>query len=428
MNASKINKFAGALLSALVLVNVNHLYSQDWSKTLIKQQQRVDLRDLGYEKVNEIPVNSSSVTSLLTAGDGMIYGGTSGDEAYLFLFDPAINKVRHLGKIPGHSGIHHSIVEDKAGDIYIGTGKNMFEDFELSKWGEGDDSFDITLWKDIKKHFSSYRGGHLYRYRPGKSNRNVKLTDMDCEVEDLGMPLANNSIYAMTINPEGDQIFGLTYPDGHFFIYDITLKKFSDLGEVDHEKVYHGPERHWRTLPRALICDDSGKVFMTGNKGILKYYDPSAGILIDTEVEVPGDYYYMQFYEDYTAVEYFTRDSAGLIYGGTTDGYLFSFDSQKMELNNLGKVRESRRLRCLTVGKDGKVYIMAGERSTSRPCQFYAYDPFKARFETLGLMIADRSPYYYWRGQQFDCMTTGIDGTIYLGESERMSHLFLYIP
>jgi len=68
MNASKINKFAGALLSALVLVNVNHLYSQDWSNTLIKQQQRVDLRDLGYEKVNEIPVNSSSVTSLLTAG------------------------------------------------------------------------------------------------------------------------------------------------------------------------------------------------------------------------------------------------------------------------------------------------------------------------------------------------------------------------
>ena len=39
--------------------------------------------------------------------------------------------------------------------------------------------------------------------------------------------------------------------------------------------------------------------------------------LLHTEIEVPGDYYYMQFYEDYTAVEYFTRDSAGLIYGGT---------------------------------------------------------------------------------------------------------------
>jgi hypothetical protein len=71
---------------------------------------------------------------------------------------------------------------------------------------------------------------------------------------------------------------------------------------------------------------------------------------------------------------------------------------------------------------------MAGERSTTKPCQFYLYDPQLSRFETLGLLIADRSPYYYWRGQQFDCMTTGLDGTIYFGESERKSHLFLYIP
>ena len=97
-----------------------------------------------------------------------------------------------------------------------------------------------------------------------------------------------------------------------------------------------------------------------------------------------------------------------------------------MQLNNLGKVRESRRLRCITVGKDGKVYLMAGEISTTRPCQFYSYSPEPGRFETLGLLIADRSPYYYWRGQQFDCMTTGLDGTIYLGESERKSHLFLF--
>jgi outer membrane protein assembly factor BamB len=251
---------------------------------------------------------------------------------------------------------------------------------------------------------------------------------MECEVEDLGIPLANNSIYALTINPAGDEIYGLTYPDGHFFIYNIAMKKFTDLGEIDPKKVYHGPERQWRTLSRALICDDSGKVYMSGNKGMLTYYDPDTGKLVDTDIEVPGDYYYLQFYQDYTAVEYFAKDSNGLIYGGTSDGYLFSLDPQNRQLNNLGKVRSSRRLRCLTIGRDGNVYLMAGERSTTRPCQFYMYDPRLGRFETLGLLIADRSPYYYWRGQQFDCMTTGLDGTIYLGESERKSHLFLYIP
>ena len=411
-----------------ILFITGHAYSQDWAKTIIKNQQRVDLRDLGYPGVNEIPVNSSAITSLLTARDGIIYGATSGDEAYFFLFDPTINKVRHLGKIPGHTGIHHSLVEDKDGIIYIGTGKNMFEDVPLSKWGEGDDKLDVTLWKDIKRHFKDYPGGHLYCYHPIASNENVKLVDMNCETEDLGMPLAQNSIYALTINPKGDEIYGLTYPDGHFFIYNIALKKFTDLGEIDSQKVYHGPERQWRTLPRALVCDNSGRVFMSGTNSMLKYYDPEMRKLVTTNIVVPGDYYYIQEYEDYTAVEYFSKDSNGLIYGGTTDGYLFSFDPYKMQLVNFGKVRASRRLRCLTVGKDGKVYLMAGELSTTRPCQFYSYNPKNGGFETLGLLIADRSPDYYWRGQQFDCMTTGLDGTIYLGESERKSHLFFYIP
>lgn len=420
---NKFFLFTGLLLS----VNFN-IFSQDWAKSLITNQQRVDLRDLGYQGVNEIPVNSSAVTSIITAKDGLIYGGTSGDEAYLFLFDPGINKVRHLGKLPGQSGIHHSLVEDKEGNVFIGTGKNIFEDITLSKWGEGDDKFDVTLWKDIKKHFAGYPGGHLFCYNPSKSNEVVKLAGMNSDAEDLGIPLPNNSIYALTINPHGDEIYGLTYPDGHFFIYNIPQKKFSDMGEVDRQKVFHGPERQWRTLPRALICDDSGRVFMSGNKGMLVYYDPDKGKLVDSGIEMPGDYYYMQFYQDYTAVEYFTKNADGLIYGGTSDGYLFSLDPKKMELNNLGKVRESRRLRCLSVGYDGKVYLMAGEISTTRPCQFYAFDPQRGHFEPLGLLIADRSPYYYWRGQQFDCMTTGLDGTVYLGESERKSHLFFYIP
>ena len=409
-------------------LNQYKVLGQDWAKPVIKNQQRVDLRDLGYPIVNEIPVNSRAITSLLTSSTGIIYAGTSGDEAYLFLFDPAINKVRHLGKIPGHSGIHHSMVEDEKGKIYIGTGKNMFEDFSLTKWGEGDDKFDVTLWKDIKNHYKDYPGGHLYSYNPTVSNKNIKLVDMVSEVEDLGVPVPNNSIYSLAINPEVGEIYGLTYPDGHFFIYNISLKKFTDMGEVDPYKVYHGPERKWRTLPRALVCDDSGRVFMSSTHGMLKYYDPEIEKLVSTNIEIPGDYYYMQFYSDYTAVEYFAKDSKGLIYGGTTDGYLFSFDPSKMIIKNLGKVRESRRLRCLTVGNDNKVYLISGEISTTRPCQFYSYDPQSHSFETLGLLIVDRSPYYYWRGQQFDAMTTGLDGTIYLGESERKSHLFIYIP
>ncbi|MBK8884907.1 MAG: hypothetical protein IPN67_21915 [Bacteroidales bacterium] len=39
------------------------LHAQDWARTNIKDLQRVDLRDLGYPSVNEIPENSSAITS-----------------------------------------------------------------------------------------------------------------------------------------------------------------------------------------------------------------------------------------------------------------------------------------------------------------------------------------------------------------------------
>lgn len=412
----------------LFLGALTPLYAQDWAKSNIKNLQRVDLRDLGYPYVNEIPANSSAVTSLLTAQNGIIYGGTTGEESYLFLFNPEINKVRHLGKIPGEESIHHALVEDKDGFIYLGTGRNMFEEISLSKGGIGEETVSKTLWEDIKKHFDDYQGGHLYRYDPKSGNQKVKLPDMSCELEDLGIPMVHNSIYALTINPAGNEIYGITYPDGHFFIYNIDSNEFTDLGPVDEEIVFHGPERYWRSLPRALVCDQSGKVFFSGTKGIIRYYDPVSRKLISTEAKIPGDYYYLQFFTDYAVVEYFATDSCGLIYGGTSDGYLFSLETTGMKLVNLGKMRASRRLRCLTVGLDGKVYMMAGERSSSKPCQFYCYDPLTGGFDDLGLLIVDRSPYYYWRGQQFDAMTTGKDGTLYIGESERSSHLFLFIP
>lgn len=439
-------------------------YAREGSRTNINPLHRVDVRDLGYPLVNEIPNNSCAITSLITAKNGKIYGGTSGECAYLFLFDPAINKVRHLGRIKDQQAIHHSLVEDKDGNIYVGTGKDMFEEFELSKYGPrpeqtdmmpwdditkvlgenysdhvlyemklskgvmGWQYVDIILWNDIKNHFKDYPGGHLYRYNPKASNKTVKLPDMDCELEDLGIPLPNNSIYALTTNPKGDTIYGLTYPDGHFFIYDIAAKKFRDMGAIDEKIIFHGPERRWRSLPRALISDNSGRIYTSGTDGMIVYYCPESDKIFSTNLKVPSDDYHAQSYIDYAVIDYFAKDAAGLIYGGSSDGYLFLLEPQKIELVNLGKLRADRRLRCLTVGKDGKVYMIAGERSASRVCQFYSYDPAKGGFEDLGLLMVDRSPYYYYRGYQFDSITTGLDGTIYAGESERRSHLFLYIP
>lgn len=112
-----------AIALCLFSLPATDIFAADWAKTNINNLQRLDLRNLGYSQVNEIPVNSSAVTSLLTAADGKIYGATTGDQSYLFVYDPTTNKARHLGKITGATGVHHSLVQDKDGYIYIGTGK-----------------------------------------------------------------------------------------------------------------------------------------------------------------------------------------------------------------------------------------------------------------------------------------------------------------
>lgn len=414
------------LIICLLLCQTNVLlYSQDWAKPVIKYLHRLDLRHLGYPQVNEIPANSSAITSLLTSFGGLIYGGTSGESAYLFVFDPSTNKVRHLGKFNQQKGIHHSLVEDKNGLIYIGTGKNIFKQVKIS--GKKGENIAESLWHDIKNAYRNYPGGHLYCYNP-KSNQKVKLVNAECDAEDLGIPVPGNGIYALTINPAGTAIYGLTYPDGHFFIFSIKDKKFNDLGEIDPKVVFHGPERDWRSLPRALICDDSGRVYTSGSNGKLVYYDPKLTKIVSTGLKIPGIKFPIQFGTDYPVVEYFARDSQGKIYGGTSDGYLFSFCPVTLKLVNLGKPRMQRRLRALTVGGDGKVYLLAGERKAATACQLYSYDPKNGGFSNLGVLIVDRSPFYYRRGHQFDCMTTGLDDTIYMGESEYRSHLFLYVP
>lgn len=448
MTVSTIGKAArnSMLMICALAAAASSLRGQDWALSNIEQLQRVDLRYLGYHLVNEIPENSSAVTSLFTASNGKIYGGTTGEEAYFFLFDPSTNKVQHLGRIPGQRTVHHALVEDKNGVIYLGTGVvDMFRPISVSPGGIGENEdnrfLDMFLWEDVRSHFRNSASGHLYRYDPNKSERPspvqgifsedyvVKFVGDDADVEDLGVPVAENMVYALTVSPDGSEIYGLTYPDGHFFVYDIAGGEFHDRGEIDSEIVFHGPERHRRSLPRTLICDDAGRVY-TSSAGVLMYYDPRSGKIESTGLKIPGESYPIHRTATYAVVECFARHSNGLIYGGTSDGHLFSFDPRKNRLKNLGKVRADRRLRSLTIGRDGRVYFVAGERpeTSPSPCQLYSFDPAQGEFKTLGLLIADRSPHYYWRGYQFDSMTTGEDGTIYLGESERRSHLFLYIP
>ena len=378
--------------------------------------EKFDMRDLGVPFMNAIPTDENAITSLIAGPDGEVFGGTTGTVCHLFSFSPSSNKVTPLGQIPGQESIHHGLALGPDGMIYIGTGRNEEKQHPLSDPPPGHGGILISLWSDIQKRYEQYPGGHVYRYDPRK--REAKQPGEPLNVEDLGAPVANNGIYTLVASPKRSEIYGLTYPDGHFFVYDMTAGKHLDKGEVYKNKVYAGPNRSLRSISGALVCDAEGNVYGSGDDHFLFKYDPDSGKILRLRAQIPRLYI--------GVVEAFAQGADSWIYGGTNEGFVFKFDPETEAVVNLGKPIDQMRIRGLTVGQDRRVYGVAGEQTGA--CHFFFYDPQTGGYTDYGPVTVDRPPYYDWLGKQFDAVAAGSDGTIYIGEAERKSHLFLFFP
>jgi hypothetical protein len=431
MESNRIRNCVAAGCVFIVLLGVNELFGFEITKFyegFKPGDHHLEIRDLGFEYADQIAADESAITSLVETPSGDIYGGTTGRACHLFVFRPFYepgklerqsNKVKHLGRISGQESIHHSLVIDPNGVIYFGTGLNEIDQPPISEPPQGVDGIVKGLWSDTKKRYDKYEGGHLYKYDIANEKRTWIKNDDECAAKDLGIAVPHNGIYALTINNQRKEIYGLTYPDGHFFVYDINSGKFADIGAVYEKKIYAGPDnRTLRNISRDLVRDDNGFVYGSADDAAMFRYDPEKKKIEKLAVKIPFLYF--------TAVEVFAKDVGGVIYGGTSEGYLFRFEPARMKVTNLGKPYAQRRIRALTVGKNGVIYGIGGQRDNH--CRMFTYNVAESEFDDLGLMRVIREPYYSWSGVQFDAMLTGRDGIIYAGESERRSHLFLYYP
>ncbi len=413
---------------ALVLLAADAASAQQWVNPNF-DTQRLDYRDLGYPTQNLIPADNSRITALLAHSNGHVYGATSGrTQAYLFFFNRYINKARPLGRIAEEKGVFHTLVEGRDGRIYIGTGLNQLQQVQLTRdFPVEQDGVELQLWKDIRKPYQNYAGGHIYEYDPKTGDVKTYRNGDSCPLKDLGIPVPGNSIYAMALSPDKRTLYGLSYPDAHFFSFDLATGKTRDVGEFLQLKVYGGPERDWRSVPRALYCDPAtGNVYTSGDNGFLLRYTPGADKLELTYMRLPGEYWEGLSSREYPVVESFEADPQGSVYASTSDGFLLRLDLAGDQATILGKPRISRRMRAMKLGRDGLLYLITGE--FERSCKLHTYNPSTGAFSELGVFAVDRSPYYSRRAYQFDAMAIGADGTVFCGESDRGGKLFLYLP
>jgi hypothetical protein len=392
------------------------------------EAHRLDFRDIGYPAATEIPADDARISALLAHSNGRVYGATSGKNARLFVNDFMTNKVFPLGKIPKAGGVHHAMVEGFDGLIYVGTGLNELELPALSRdIPHGRRAIEEQLWRDIKNRYKDFEGGRVYAYDPSEGDNDVYLPEAGARARDLGIAVPGNSIYAMAISPAKDIIYGISYPDAIFFEYDLREKSFKQHGEWLVMKSYPGPERGWRGVPRGLVCAPDGRVWSSGDSGLLHVFDPVSGKISATGMRIPGEYWETQNYNGFPVVEQLLLDKDGNIWGGSSDGFVFRADIAADRIAVLGKPRVERRVRAMTFGSDHRLYMICGEKDNV--CRMFSYDITGGEgFLDYGVLGVDRSPYYAKIGYQFDVMCTAADGTVFIGESDRRAKLFFYIP
>jgi streptogramin lyase len=351
-------------------------------------QTRIDARDLGYPPLDIIPDGESGITSLTVAPNGDLYGATSGNHSHLFVLIPRHGYVQPLGVSPGATAVTHAVAVSALGDVYIGTSPE----------------------------------GHLLKYTPQDDHNQAIQIGKPLAVTDLGQPVSGESIFALTIDCKVDVLYGLTSPNTHFFEYSIASGKFTDLGVVA-ERIPEGEKfEKDKMMSRMLVVDQDGKVFASGENGAFFRFNPKAPKLEKLSIRAPA----VPGREPWTRVDAFLLDPSGVIYGGTSDGYLFRLDPEKLTVTNLGKPLNQYRIDGLVRGPDGKLYGVGGDKEEM--ARLFGYDPSTGAYNVLGFVDVNRRPYYTWQAYAIGAMASDGYGTVYIGEDERISKLYLFYP
>jgi hypothetical protein len=275
-----------------------------------------------------IPANERGILCLTLDDKGRVYGGTTGRAAHLFVYDPAKNEVRSLFRTGGGVGFAHALIRLPDGSLIGGT--------QVDPTG-------LAVQTDLTAV------GHLYRFVVGEQG--------PAKVEDLGVPVKGQGIYTLAWIENTNEIVGNTWPDGHFFAYDLKTKQFKDHGAIAGYRTYETPPqaedinrgtngdlRYPRQVSRAIAIDPATGAYTGGADGFLYRYDPETHKIEKTTLRLPAAAGREPWASLDAAVVYGRAsqekgDYAALL-GGTSDGYLIElrlFAKDKFQLRSRGK-------------------------------------------------------------------------------------------
>lgn len=377
---------------------------------------------------------------LSRASDGKIYYVLSSesyaDGGQMFVFDPATRQVRFVadlteacgekGKKSVCQGKSHVNFLEKNGKLYFSTHIGYYSIIDdMEKPG-----VPPAGWKP-------YPGGHLLAYdlKTGK-------------IDDLAIEPHAEGVLSLTLDAERDRLYGLTWPTGYFFSYDLGSRQWKQLGHFSR-KGENGKGDEYRCICRSLVVDprDGSVYFTNGDGDIFRHAYGKDTVEMLSGDDMRKDYFGIYDptspgHMGYNWRQVFWHQSTGMVYGvHGNSGYLFRFDPKDERIEVLERLTSEPSKRCgmfdqfsygylgFTLGPDGRtiyyltggpIYVdgkrVKGKDKTGKGEAKGLEDLHLVTYEIPTGQYCDRGAIFYQDGQRplyVNSIAVGFDGTAY---------------
>lgn len=272
-----------------------------------------------------------------TGSDGRIYYVLSSDKidigAQVRRFDPATGTVEDLGDLTDASGEKgaNAIVQGKSHVNFVESNGRLYFATHIGYYSMIDGMEKLGVPPAGMK---PYPGGHL-----------LALDMKTKQYEDLAIAPEREGILTMTMDPERQRIYGLTWPTGYFFRYDLKTREMKNLGRVA-DQGENGTGNRYQTICRSLVVDPrDGAVYFTNSNGDIYRYRVERDALETLSTESMRKDYFGQYdphsagHMGYNWRQTVWHPGTNMIYGvHGNSGYLFRFDPTTERLEVLDRI------------------------------------------------------------------------------------------
>lgn len=374
------------------------------------------------------------------ASDGKVYyilcseSSTQGGKMYSY--DPLTKKISFCGDLTEICGEKEmkAIPQGKSHVTFIERDNKLF-------FGTHIGYYNLVNGMDIMGEpplgYAKYPGGHILSY-----NLITK------EFEDYGIVPEKEGVLTMNMDIERGVIYGITWPTGYFFRFDLNKREMKNLGPVSHGGE-NGKGKNFRVLCRAIAIDgnDGTAYFSTSEGDIFKCTMEMNKVELAIKSGLRNDYFghynpSAPGHMGYNWRQIFWHKENQLFYGvHGNSGYLFSFNPKNGIIELMHRLTSVPSQKSgmydqfsygylgFVLGKDGQtIYYLTGAPMYKNGKKVVGKET-TGKGEAKGLehlhlvtyniqynRYQDHGPIYLKDGQSptyVNSITIGLDGTIY---------------